>query len=314
MNNLIYSLNATVPIFTIILLGWLLKKINIINDDFVSVNNKLAFNILFPVLLFRDLSTMKIAENFSIPFILTCFLMTAVSIFFISLLSHILIKDKTIVGSFIQGSFRSSAAILGVSIAENLYGNSGMVPMMIIAVVPLYNIYSVILLTLNSRDSIDKKISKKKLALSIAKNPMIVAIFIGIIFSFLQISFPPMISKATDSLSATASPLALLIVGAGFSTSASISKIKPCVIASLIKLIILPVVFSPIAILLGFRNQSLIAILIMLGSPSTVSGYIMAKSMDNDSELASGIVVITTIFSALTVTSFIYIFKMFSLI
>ena len=314
MNNLIYSLNATVPIFMIILLGWLLKKINIINDDFISVNNKLAFNILFPVLLFRDLSRMKIAENFSVSFILICFLMTVASIFFISLFSHIFIKDKTIVGSFIQGSFRSSAAILGVSIAENLYGNSGMVPMMIIAVVPLYNIFSVILLTVNSRDSIEKKISKKKLALSIAKNPMIVSIFIGIVFSFLQISFPPMISKTIDSLSATASPLALLIVGAGFSTSSSISKIKPCVIASLIKLVILPVVFLPIAILLGFRNQSLIAILIMLGSPSTVSGYIMAKSMGNDSELASGIVVITTIFSALTVTAFIYILKFFSLI
>ena len=314
MNDLIYSLNATLPIFLIILLGWLLKKSSIINDDFISVNNKLAFNILFPVLLFRDLSGMKIKENFSMSFIMTCFIMTAASIFLISLFSHILIKDKTIVGSFVQGSFRSSAAILGVSIAENLYGNSGMVPMMIIAAVPLYNVYSVILLTVNSRGSIDKKISKKKLALCIAKNPMIVSIFIGIIFSFLHISFPPMISKAIDNLSATASPLALLIVGAGFSTSSSISKIKPCVIASLIKLIILPVVFSPIAVLLGFRNQSLIAILIMLGSPSTVSGYIMAKSMDNDSELASGIVVITTIFSALTVTSFIYIFKMFSLI
>lgn len=315
MENLIFSLNATVPIFAMILLGWVFKRIRIINDEFVTANNKLAFNILFPVLLFKDISQMRIAEDFDLSFFLTCFIMTVLAVALITVFTLIFVKDKSMHGSFIQGSFRGSAAILGVSLAENLYGSSGMVPMMIVAAVPFYNLYSVIILTLSSSDSIDRKIDKKKLLISIIKNPMIIGIFAGIPFSLLNVTFPVIINKTISNLSSLATPLALLIVGAGFSDIEGLKKrVKPCIIASLIKLVILPAVCLPIAVLLGFRRQELIAILIMLGSPATVSSYIMAKSMKNDSDLASSIVVVTTLFSSITVTGLIYILKVFSLI
>lgn len=314
MDNLIYSLNATVPVFAIIFLGWAFKKKNIINDEFVSVNNKLAFNVLFPVLLFKDISGMRLEESFDLRFFLTCFIMTVSSIALITLYTLLFVKEKSMRGSFIQGSFRSSAAILGVSMAENLYGSAGLVPVMIIAAVPFYNFYSVIILTLGSRQE-EKKIDMKKLVISIIKNPMIVSIFLGIPFSIFSINFPTVIDKTINSLASIATPLALLIVGAGFDSSDGFKeKMKPCAIASFIKLVVQPGIFLPIAVLMGFREQELIAILIMLGSPSTVSGFIMAKSMKNDSELASGIVVVTTILSAFTITGMIYILKSFSLI
>ncbi len=314
MDNLVFSLNATLPVFMIIFLGWIFKKKNIINDEFVATNNKLAFNVLFPVLLFKDISQTEINESFDVKFFLACFLMTVLSVMLITIFARFYIKEKKMLGSFIQGSFRSSAAILGVSMAENLYGNAGLVPVMIIAAVPFYNFYSVIILTLSSEDA-DKKIDIKKLMLSIVKNPMIISIFLGIPFSVLNINFPFIIDKTINNLASIATPLALLIVGAGFDSSDGFKeKIKPCAVASFIKLVVQPGIFLPIAVLLGFREQELIAMLIMLGSPSTVSGFIMAKSMKNDSELASGIVVVTTVISAFTITGSIYILKSFGFI
>lgn len=315
MDNLIYSLNATVPIFVIILIGWIFKKINFITDDFASLANKLTFKVFLPVLLFQEVSKMEFKKDFNPAFCAACFLITVCAVFFITLFSVIFIKDKEMTGSFIQGSFRGSAAILGVTIAENLYNNSGMVPMMIVAAVPFYNVFSVIILTIYSKESLKKKINILSLIKGVIKNPIIIAIFLGLPFSLLHIRFPEMVNKTMSSLASVASPLALIATGAAFSVSGSFStKLKPCIIGSLIKLIIQPMIFLPIAVYLGFRNQELVAILIMLGSPSTVSGYIMAKNMNNDADLASGIVVLTTAFAAFSVTFFIYILKTFNLI
>lgn len=315
LDNLVFSLNATVPIFAVIVFGWIFKRIKLISDEFASVSNKLTFKVFLPVLLFQEVSRMKIGEDFSLKFCLACFLMTVTAVFIITLLSVLLIKDKTLTGSYIQGSFRGSAAILGVSIAQNLYGNAGMVPMMIVAAVPFYNVFSVIILTIYSRDSLNKKIDIKKLIFDVLKNPIIIAIILGLPFSLLNVHFPLMLEKTMNNLSCVASPLALLAIGAGFSFSGNFaSKLKLIISGSLIKLVIQPAVFLPVAAMLGFREQEMIAILIMLGSPSTVSGYIMAKNMGNDAELASGIVVITTAFSAFSVTGFIYILRSFQLI
>ena len=327
MNNLAFSLNATVPIFLLILLGWFLKKINILDDRFVDINNKAVFNIFLPVLLFRDISKMQVTKYFDFKFCAVCFLMTVITSLLITWGAVKLIKDKHMTGSFIQGAYRSSAAILGVAIAENLYGNSGMVPMMIISAVPFYNFYAVIVLTMSSSDTLDKKVDMKKLILGIVKNPIILAIIVSLPFSVFNslvpdfhisaggIDFLAMIEKCINNISSLASPLALLVVGAGFDVSGSFkTKLKPCLCASFIKLILLPAVCLPIAVFLGIRDQQLIAILIMLGSPSTVSGYIMARNMKNDCELASGVVVITTFFAAFSITFFIYILRSFSLV
>lgn len=309
MNNLIFSLNATVPVFFVIFMGWVFRRTGIVDERFSEVNDKLSFKILFPVLLFRDISAADLKQDFDIKFAAFCFISTTVCFCTIWILAEIFIKDKTITGSFVQGSFRGSAAILGVAFVENMYGNAGMVPLMIVAAVPLYNIFSVIILTVRGKES--KKLSFKKLMLSIVKNPMIIGIVSGLPFAVLRIDFPDMADKCINNLSSLAMPLALLALGAGFQGKNAIKNIKPSIIASLIKLVIQPAIVLPIAIMMGFKNQEIIALLIMTGAPTTVSSFIMAKNMNNDAELASSIVVITTLFSSVTITAIIFIFKTF---
>ena len=310
MENFIYSLNATMPVFLVMLLGWWLKKINFISDDFVSVADKLVFKVALPVLVFKDIASADLSKDFEWKFVLFCFLGTCIFFGVTWLFAEIFIRDKHMIGSFVQGSFRGSAAILGIAFAQNIYGSSGLVPMMIVASIPLFNIFSVIVLMRSANaEETDKMAVLKKTGKGIVTNPIIIGIFLGIAFALLKVTFPPMIEKTIQSVASLSTPLALIAIGGGFSTGAALKKWKPTLAASIIKLIIIPGIFLPVAVAMGFRNEEMVALLILTGAPTTVSSYIMAKNMDNDGTLASGIVVMTTLLSSVTLTAIIFILK-----
>lgn len=314
MDSLIYSLNATIPIFAVIFFSYLLKRRGFFKEEFISGADKAIFKLFLPVLLFRDIASGRITESFDLKFFLFCMLSTVVYFFAIWLLAEMFCKDKSIIGAFTQGAFRGSLAVLGVAFIQNIYGNAGLAPLMIVAVVPLYNIFSVIVLTVRSNKKIAGQSMIKTTLKGIVQNPIIIGIFLGLPFSIMQIQFPQVVSKTLDLLSAPATPLALVTIGAGFEGAKAIKKIKPTVIASFIKLILLPAVFLTLAVFMGFRNQALVAILIMTGAPSTVTGYIMAKNMNGDYVLASSIIVMTTALSVFTMTLALYIMRSMSLI
>lgn len=307
MDSLIYSLNATMPVFLTIIIGYALKQIKMLNDGFVTVANKFNFKVTLPAMLFLDLATTNIRGNFDLRYVMFCAAATTVMFFTIWGLSKIFIKDKSIVGAFVQSSYRSSAAVLGIAFIQNIYGTSGMAPIMIIGCVPLYNIYAVLVLTIEGNNGTSGKEAIKMSLINIIKNPIIISIFLGIAASLINIGFTPIIEKTINNLAVMASPLALIAIGAGFEGKKAIRKIKPSLIAALIKTMVLPAVFIPAAIFLGFRDQELVALIIMLGSPTTPSSYIMAKNMNNDGVLTSSVIVLTTLFSALTLTLWIFV-------
>lgn len=314
MDNFIYSLNSTVPIFLVMVVGWYLRQREILNDNFVTIGNKLIFNVTLPLMVFEDLAAADISGNLNWRFIAYCLLVTLVCILIIWGLTELLMKDESMKGSFIQGAYRSSVAVLGLAFIENMYGDAGQAPLVLVSAVPLYNIFAVIILTFKGMPAedgkeIDKKQNIKKACIGILKNPILIGIWAGLLVSCLHIDFPVIVDKTIGSIASMSSPLALVVIGAGFEGRKALAKIKPTVIATLIKLVIQPVLFLPVAAWMGFKNQEMIAILIMLGSPATVSGYIMAKNMNNDGVLASSIIVLTTLLSSVTLTGFIYILR-----
>jgi malate permease and related proteins len=323
MENFIFALNSTMPVFLIILLGWVLKKIGMLNDNFNKIANNYVFKIALPCSLFNSISTMDFYTDFNFKFVAYCFVITLIFFSVTWALSSLLIKDKRLVGAFTQGCTRSSAAILGVAFAVNIYGSSGMVPMMIIASVPLFNIFAVLILLLSPHTDENGNLIPKtkqsagqavlKALKGIATNPIILGIVAGIPFAVLRISFPTMITKTISTVGGTASPIALLVVGASFSGGEALKKLKPAAVATFIKLIALPAVFLPIAAYLGFRNTEMVAILILLGSPTTVVSYVMTRTMKGDYVLASNIVVLSTLFSSVSLTLWIFALKSFGL-
>lgn len=314
MGNFIYSLNATLPIFLVIVIGYGLMQKGMLNDNFVSVANKFNFKVTLPVLVFRDLSSANIREEFDMVFVLFCAVVTTICFFSIWAGAKLFVKDKSITGAFVQASFRSSAAVMGIAFIENMYGNSGMAPMMIIGAVPLYNIYSVLVLTFEGEDVGEKGEKIKKALKGIVTNPIIIGIGLGVLVSVSGITFPVIINKTINNMAVMSSPLALVAIGAGFEGKKALAKLKPTFFVALIKLILQTAVFVPVAISMGFRQEKLIAILVMLAAPTTPSCYIMAKNMKNDGVLTASSVVVTTLFSAVTLTLWIYLLKSLGLV
>lgn len=312
MSNFMFSLNATIPIFLLIVIGYIIRRFGMVNENFIKVTNKFNFTVTLPALLFNDISSTDLGEFFDGGYILFCMIATSISFWAIWGLSRLLIKDRSIIGAFVQASFRGSAAVLGIAFIQNIYGSSGMAPLMIIGTVPLYNIYSVIVLTFESNTGSRKTI--KEAVVNICKNPIIISIFLGMLSASLHIDYPVIIDKTISNVAAMASPLALICIGAGFKGRDAVKKIRPTIAASLIKLVILPAIFMPIAIHLGYTDSKLVALIIMLAAPTTASCYIMAQSMGNDEVLTSSVVVSTTFFSSITLTAIVYILKSLCLI
>ncbi len=311
MNDLIYSLNGTVPIFAVMVLGYFLKKMGMITDEFVSVTNKYVFWVALPLMVFEDLRTADISTDFDWRFVVFCFGATAISFFAIWGGAELFIKDKTMIGAFVQGSFRSSAAVLGLAFIKNIYHDAGLAPLMIIGAVPFYNVASVVVLTFRGKNQAGKegKTGIKKACINIVKNPIIICIVLGCAASLVHLELPVMIDKTIGLVERTATPLALLAIGGGFTFATAKTREKQTVWATAIKLFIQPMVVLPLAILMGFHNQEMLAILIMIAGPATVSGYVMSKEMNNDYVLSSYIIVFSTLISAFSLTFWIYLLR-----
>lgn len=313
MSNLIYSINATLPIFLLIILGKVLKTTKIINDEFTKTADRYVFRIALPALLFSDLTENNVGSAFDGKYVLFRFSVTIFSIAVLWGLTEKFMKNEEQKGAFIQGSYRSSAAILGLAFINNMYDSVGMAPLMIIGCVPLYNIFAVIILTLKG-DNGGKKPNMKETFINVMKNPILLSILIALPFALLNLHFPSFVNKAIGSVANTATPLALISIGASFEGKKALKKMKPTLLASFIKLILLASLFLPLAVFFGYRNQELMALLVMLGSPTTVSSYIMAKNTGNDGILTSSIIVLTTLLSSLTLTLWIFVLKSFGVL
>ena len=314
MENLIFSLNATIPVFLLMVLGLALRKIGWIDEGFASKMNQFVFRVPLPVLLFQDLATVDFYEMWDGKFVFFCFAVTFLEILLAGLLS-LLLKDRSIRGEFIQASYRSSAALLGIAFIQNIYGSAGIAPLMMIGSVPLYNIMAVVVLSFFSpeRKTLDAGTVKKTLK-GIVTNPIIIGILVGMAWSLLRLPLPQIAQKTVSSIGATATPLGLMAMGASFDFKKALGQKGPAAAASFLKLAGFCALFLPLAAAMGFRQEKLVAILIMLGSATTVSCYVMAKNMDHEGTLTSSVVMLTTLGSAFTVTAWLYIFRSLGMI
>ena len=296
MEQLLFSLNATIPVFLVMLTGYLIRRLGMMDEPFVRTLNQFNYKVTLPVLLFKDIAESDFYSVWDTKYVLYCFLVTLTSIAAIWTTAGLLYKNKALLGEFVQASYRSSAAVLGIAFIQNIYGNSGMAP-----------------LTGPSAHGLDKTSLKKSIK-GILTNPIIIGIALGMFVSACRIQFPFIVTKTIGNISVLATPLALLGLGAGFEGRKALKQLAPTTAASFLKLIVLPALFLPLAVILGFTQEKLVAILIMLGSPTTVSCYIMAKNMGHEGTLTSSVVVATTFLSSVTLTVWLFVLRSMGMI
>ena len=306
-----FSLNATVPVFMMMVFGWFVRKVNLLDEHSTAQINKFVFRTLLPALLFMDLSTADFRAVWDTEFVVFCITATLISVG-IAFLYSFLNRDKSEQGEIIQASYRSSAAILGIAFVKNIYGEAAMAALMIVGTVPIYNIIAVVTLSLTSPDKNNVK-SGKTLFLNtlrgIVTNPIILGIAVGIIWSLLKIPQPVILSKSVSYLANMATPLSLIALGASFKFEDAKGKLPVTLGIVFIKLVLFCGIFLPVAVKLGFRGEKLIAILVMLGSATTGSCFVMSRNFGHKGTITAFAVMLTTLCSAFTLTTWLFILK-----
>lgn len=309
LNNLIFCLNATVPIFFLILLGMFLRRIQLMDDAFTARLNTLVFRVCLPALLFHDMYRTDYRTNWNTAYVMYCALATLASILICTGVSYLL-KDRSIQGEFIQTSYRSSATILGIAVVQNLYHNVGMAPLMVIGAVPIYNIAAVIILEMYrpDRGKLDAMLLRKTLH-GILTNPIILSILLGFAWSLLRLPLPTIGDTTVDYVGRCATPLGIIAMGASFQWEKARQSAGPALVSTFIKLFGLCALFLPLGVYLGFRNDLLVAALVMCGSSTTISCFVMAKGMGHKGDLTISTVMLTTLLSAFSLTFWLFILK-----
>ena len=315
--NVLFSLNSTLPLFFVMVLGYVLYQKKFLSDGFVAGANKFVFYVALPVQLFRDLGSTDVRATFDGAYVLFCFAVTLVSILTLWALAKLCLKNKSLVGEFVQVCYRSSAAILGSAFLQSIYGDASMSSLMILGSVPLYNVMAVVILTLESPDAAQTGSMAAKLKKSIrgiVTNPILLGIAAGFAWSLLGLPMPAMLNKTLSNVAGLTSPLALLVIGAGFKGRKALGYLRPTAVATVVKLMLLPALFLPLAVHFGFTDEKLVALLVMLGSISTPACYVMAKQMGHEGVLTGSVCVTTTLFSAFSLTFWLFVLRSFGFI
>ena len=313
MDNLIFCLNATVPVFLMMLLGFLFRQVGFVDKAFADKINGFVFKAALPVLLFQDMSGADFFAQWDGAFVGLCFGVTAVSILAMVLLSHVLSRELR--GEFVQASYRSSVALLGVAFLQNIYGTAGAAPLMIIGAVPLYNIAAVLILALMHPDQ--GGLSRDRLLRTLKKvvtNPILIGIVVGMVWALLRIPQPVILQKSVDSFAGVATPMGLIGLGASVDPEQALAKLKPSLLCAFCKLFLFAALFLPLAVWLGYRTDKLVTVLIMLASSTTSSSYVMARGQGYDGALTANTILLTTFLSAFTLTGWLYVLRVMGLI
>ncbi len=321
MEDFIFSLNCTMPVFLMMVLGYVLFHRNMLTQNFVDVCNRLVFNVTLPIMLFRDMATMDVAEDFDFRFMLYCAAASVVGIGLAWILAHCFIKEKALIAEWVQGSYRGSIAVLGGAFLLNIYPGDGaahVVAQALLGSVIIFNIMAVLILALEHPDAAQHKdelpAQLKKAAKSIATNPLIISILLGGLSALLGFTYPVIIDKTMSNIASLTSPLALIAVGAEFKWGNMQQNFKALMGSCVYKLLVQPALFLPIAALLGWRNEWLVTLMIMMGAPTTPSSFIMARNMGHNGAMTANIIAGTTLFSAASVTFWLWLGRITGLV
>ncbi len=308
MENLVISFKVVLPLFLMLLLGYVIRSIKLVTPDCFEQLNKLVFRVFLPLVIFRNIYISDLSSAFNGKLIISGVLIVLV-VFGLSFLAVLFLeKENRRRGVLIQGIFRSNFIVFGLSVAANMYGEDsvGPVSMLVTFIIPVYNALAVVALESFRGGG---RVNVKSLLKGIVTNPLIIAAVLGMIVLLSGFRFPVVLEDTVADLAAVATPLALVALGGSFEIGRVRGNLRPLTIGLLGKLVVVPMIFLPISVLLGFRGPELIGLMVMLGSPAAVSSYTMAQQMGGDGELAGELVVFGTLFSVLTIFLWTFLLK-----
>ena len=306
-SSFILCINAVIPTFLIMAIGFFCKKIGMVDRDIVLRFNKVTFKAFLPVMLFYNIYSSDLSYAIK-PELIVYVVLGIVAEFTISILIAVFAtKDRSKRGTMVQGMYRANTMVVGLPMAMELLGDVDLGPVVIcLAIaVPVFNVLAVIAL----QSFGGEKTKPLKLVKSIITNPLIIATALAIVFSLLSIQLPTAILSTVKSISQAASPIMLFLVGAFFTFDKLSYARKELIITSAFRLMVFPSVFLALGALLGFRDVEFVALITVFASSTAISSFTMAQQLGGDADLAGNIVVITSALCPFSFFIWSYLFK-----
>ena len=310
LDTLWFSLATTLPILFWLAAGLVLRRTDKISDAFIKDANYLVFTWCLPVLLFINIGQTSIVSVWQADFLGFAALFVLLSIPLLWWLARWLVHDPSARGVFVQGAYRGNMNVVGLAMVVNAFGASA-VPLasVFMAVMTLlFNITAVAVLQAGQGVSLQRQ-AKQSLT-----NPIILGVFAGILWSLTGWPLPPMTDATLQGLADLALPIALLCIGASLRWESLNSNRRVVLWASFFKLIALPWLAVAIAVLMGFRDEPLGILFLMMAAPTAAASYVMAKAMTNWGDMAAEIIVVSTLLTLVTTTVGVFILRSLSLI
>jgi predicted permease len=310
MTNFLFSLNVVAPLFILMAIGYIVRQIRFISDEFLQQLNRFVFKFLLPLMLFQDIRLSYKGDFSNTKLIFTSLIGVSIIIAVSFLVVPALIKRNAQRGSIIQGIYRSNFLIYGLPLATGMYGNEAIasISMLMGIMIPFYNVAAVIILSIHSESGTHKP-SVKSVLKDIVTNPLILGCFFGLLGGFIHLTLPPFMETPVNQLAHAAAPLALFVMGGEFRFGNLRNNIYKVIAVTIARLVIVPVSGLYFFIQMGFRDVELTVLLTLFATPTAMASYIMAKNMGNDGELSGQIVVLTTACSCFTIFWFVFFLR-----
>ena len=307
MESFLVAVNAVIPFFCYLALGYTMKIRGVVKEEFLQKLNQMVFRVFYPFMTFYNIYKAD-AESLPRPLLL---IFTGASILIVIIPK--IVKENPRRGVIIQAIFRSNFVLFGLPLTIAVFGDSAasIAAMMVTVVVSIYNTTSVFILEMFNGEG---KSDIKKTLKAVAANPLLQGAIVGLIFFFLGIKLPGSLVTPIAAFSNMTSPLAIYVLGGTLQFKAIRKNLKYLVPTLTCKLFILPAIIIAIAYAFGLRGLELFLLIAVYATPVAAASYPMAQNMGGDGELAGQFVVISTAVSMFTLFLWIFFMKSVGLI
>ncbi len=299
--------NILAPVLLLVLLGFFLRKISIFEVSFFKNCAKLTYWIGLPALLFMKIAYAE--ADFGSSWKISLVMMAAIASvgLIAAVIARLFTQNHRRRRTFVLTSFYSNTAYVGFPVI--LYalsicsGNNRLIDaasMAVAPMIPFVNLFSIIVMGSGKASGKLAVRGLLKILKRILLNPLIIACLSGLLISAMDITLPNLLTRSLDSLGNMALPLALLSIGAGLSFGSLKGTIFPTVTAALLNIFLLPLIGYLFSRYFGLSDSYTLIALIFLACPTAAATFVYAREMDGDHVFAGNVIVLSTLFSTLS--------------
>lgn len=307
VENIIISLNCVAPVFIMLMVGYILKRKKLVDEELSERVNRINLYVLLPILLFYNIYTADFSKILNWKLVIYALLQTTGACLLGFLIFWPKIRDKGTLGAFLQVWYRSNIVIVGMPLAQTLMGAENVAAMAVVIafVAPLSNVLAVIILEICRGE----KITARGLANSVAKSPLVMGCGLGILAQIFKIYLPEVILNVLGQVGNAGTTLAVLMLGATLDLNGARENGKLIILGSAGRLILVPLFSLSIAVSVGFRGDELAVILLTSATPLSTAAYSMAQAYGSNYKLTGHFVVSTSLLCCLTIFVWIFLLK-----